>query len=119
MRFEQQQQVADELRWLHMRDLAPEEFLSWVLEWGGCAVRARLGRGLLNAIALKAKNWVWFAWVGGCFAALSRHKAAPTRTASNRATASNGAAVRRSTERLKAMTLNTERVPENKIMRSL
>ena len=103
MRFEQQQQVADELRWLHMRDLAPEEFLSWVLEWGGCAVRARLGRGLLNAIALKAKNWVWFAWVGGCFAALSRHKAAPTGTASNRA------AVRRS----------TERVPEIKIMRSL
>jgi len=113
MQFKQQQQVADELRWLHMRDLAPEEFLSWVLEWGGCAVRARLGRGLLNAIALKAKNWVWFAWVGGWFAALSRHKAAPTRTASN------GAAVRRSTKRLKAMTLNTERVPENKIMRSL
>lgn len=113
MRFEQQQQVADELRWLHRRDLAPEEFLSWVLEWGGCAVRARLGRGLLNAMALKAKNRVWFAWVGGCFADLSRHKAAPTRTASNRG------AVRGSTKRLKAMTLNTERVPENKIMRSL
>ena len=103
MRFEQQQQVADELRWLHMRDLAPEEFLSWALEWGGCAVRARLGRGLLNAVALKAKNRVWFECVGGCFAALSRHKAAPTGTASNRA------AVRRS----------TERVPEIKIMRSL
>ncbi len=47
MRFEQQQQVADELRWLHMRDLAPEEFLSWVLEWGGCAVRARWGGACL------------------------------------------------------------------------
>lgn len=34
MQFTQQQQVADEFRWLHMRDLAPEEFLSWLLEWG-------------------------------------------------------------------------------------
>lgn len=33
MQFKQQQ-VADEFRWLHMRDLAPEEFLSWLLEWG-------------------------------------------------------------------------------------
>lgn len=41
MQFKQQQ-VADEFRWLHMRDLAPEEFLSWLLEWGACAVRARL-----------------------------------------------------------------------------
>ena len=42
MQFKQQQQVADEFRWLHMRDLAPEEFLSWLLEWGACTVRARL-----------------------------------------------------------------------------
>lgn len=42
MQFKQQQQVADELKWLQMRDLAPEEFLSWLLEWGACAVRARL-----------------------------------------------------------------------------
>ncbi|RYY58388.1 MAG: hypothetical protein EOO12_17225 [Chitinophagaceae bacterium] len=42
MQFKQQQQVADEFRWLHMRDLAPEEFFSWLLEWGACAVRARL-----------------------------------------------------------------------------
>ncbi|RSC26432.1 hypothetical protein EGT09_08390 [Pseudomonas putida] len=41
MQFKQQQ-VADEFRWLQMRDLAPEEFLSWLLEWGACAVRARL-----------------------------------------------------------------------------
>lgn len=40
MQFKQQQ-VADEFRWLHMRDLAPEEFLSWLLEWGACAVRVR------------------------------------------------------------------------------
>ena len=46
MRFEQQQQVADELRWLHMRDLAPEEFLSWVLEWGGVCGAGLVGEGL-------------------------------------------------------------------------
>ncbi|MFG0849558.1 hypothetical protein ACF8R4_08485 [Pseudomonas sp. FYR_2] len=27
MQFKQQQQVADEFKWLHMRDLAPEENL--------------------------------------------------------------------------------------------
>lgn len=48
MQFKQQQQVADEFRWLHMRDLAPEEFLSWLLEWGACAVRARLANASLN-----------------------------------------------------------------------
>ncbi|MGG5290229.1 hypothetical protein [Pseudomonas shirazensis] len=48
MQFKQQQQVADEFRWLHMRDLAPEEFLSWLLEWGACAVRARLANAALK-----------------------------------------------------------------------
>ncbi|CAH0650913.1 MULTISPECIES: hypothetical protein [unclassified Pseudomonas] len=42
MRVQQQQQrMVDEFRWLHMRDLAPEEFLSWLIEWGTCALRAR------------------------------------------------------------------------------
>jgi hypothetical protein len=48
MQFTQQQQVADEFRWLHMRDLAPEEFLSWLLEWGACAMRARLASAALD-----------------------------------------------------------------------
>lgn len=30
----EQQQVTDDFRLLHMRDLAPEEFVSWLLEWG-------------------------------------------------------------------------------------
>ena len=48
MQFKQQQQVADEFRWLHMRDLAPEEFLSWLLEWGARAVRAWLASASLE-----------------------------------------------------------------------
>lgn len=38
----QKQRIADEFRWLHRCDLVPEEFLSWVLEWAACALRARL-----------------------------------------------------------------------------
>ena len=49
MQFQQQQQVADEFRWLHMRDLAPEEFLPWLLEWGACVLRARLASTTGNA----------------------------------------------------------------------
>lgn len=41
MRVQQQQRMVDEFRWLHMRDLAPEKFLSWLIEWGTCALRAR------------------------------------------------------------------------------
>ncbi len=45
----QQQRIADELKWLHRRDLAPEEFLSWWLEWTACALHARLANALENA----------------------------------------------------------------------
>jgi hypothetical protein len=45
----QQQRIADEFRWLYRHDLAPEEFLSWVLEWAACALRARLANAPGNA----------------------------------------------------------------------
>lgn len=37
-----QQRVTDDFRWLYRRDLAPEEFVSWLIEWGACVLRARL-----------------------------------------------------------------------------
>lgn len=76
----EQQRVSDDFRLLHMRDLAPEEFVSWLLEWGACALRARQAStaGKPERVPdpkIKFSNTSTSISRQGCFATHYRHEA--------------------------------------------